>query len=170
VAIHSVTQDEKQFEQLYRDLFDAETGLAGDLLLLDRLVVGLARARRFNRYVLVVWFEIKPPAPQDAVASVRALAGGLQDAVRPDDTVARVGDWEFVVLCNDLAHADAVERIVRRLHNSIRRAMRCAEGDEALARIGTALGQPNQSAQLVLARAHKGLRALRSEGVSVVVS
>jgi Diguanylate cyclase, GGDEF domain len=165
-----VTQDEEQFEQRYRDLFDAETGLAGGVLLLDRLAVGLARARRFNRYVLVVWFEIKPPAPHDAPARVRALAAALRDAVRPDDTVARVGDWEFAVLCNDLAHEDAVERIVRRLHTSIRKAMHRADGDEPLARIGTALGQPNQSAQLVLARARKNLRALRSETVSAVVA
>jgi hypothetical protein len=170
VANYWLTQDENQFEQRYRDLFDDETGLACDLLLLDRLAVGLSRARRFNRFVLLVWFEIKPPARRDTAASVRALAGGLRDAVRPDDTVARVGEWEFVALCNDLAHEDAVERIVRRLHNSIRKAMRSADGDEPLARIGTALGQPNQSPQHVLARAHKGLRALRTEVVSAVVS
>jgi hypothetical protein len=163
VAVHWVTQDEKQFEQLYQELFDDETGLAGDLLVRDRLAVGLARARRFNRYVLVVWFEIEPPVSGDGPASVRALAGGLQDAVRPDDTVARVGEWEFVVLCNDLAHENAVERIVRRLHSSIRRSMRCAAGEEPLAGIGTALGQPNHSAQQVLARAHESVRTLRSE-------
>jgi len=88
--------------------------------------------------------------------------------VRPDDTVARVGDWEFVVLCNDLAHEAAVERIVRRLHNSIRRAMRCADGQEPLARIGTSLGEPNQSAQLVLARARKRLRTIRSDAAGAV--
>jgi hypothetical protein len=165
-----VPHDEQQFEQLYQGLFDDETGLAGDLLLRDRVGIGLARARRFNRYVLVVRFEIVPPAPVEARASVRALAGGLQDAVRPDDTVARVGEWEFVVLCNDLAHEDAVERIVRRLHNAIRRTMRSANGEEPLAGIGTALGVPTHSAQQVLNAAHKSVRAIRREAVGAVVA
>ena len=47
----AVLQNDKQFERRYQDLFDEETGLVGDLLLRDRLTVGLARARRFNRYV-----------------------------------------------------------------------------------------------------------------------
>jgi len=156
-----MAQDEQRFEQLYRDLFDAETGLAGDLLLRDRLAVGLARARRFNRCVLVVWFAIEPSSPDTGSADLRALAGSLRDAVRPDDTVARVGEWEFVVQCNDLAHEDAVERIVRRLHGAIRRSLRSAPGEEPLAGIGTALGQPTQSAQLVLTAAHRNVRAVR---------
>lgn len=170
MAIQSVTDDEEQFEQRYRDLFDAHTGLAGDLLLRDRLAVGLARARRFSRCVLVVWFEIKPPASADAAGIVRGVANALLDAVRPDDTVARAGEWEFVVLCNDLAHEDAVERIVRRLHTSIRRATRSNQGDEPLARIGTAVGQSAETAQLVLRRAHQALRALRSGAASAVVA
>jgi hypothetical protein len=163
VAMQWVAQDEQQFERLYRELFDAETGLAGDLLLRDRLGVGLARARRFNRYVLVIWFAIEPQSPTVATARVRALAAGLQDAVRPDDTVARVGEWDFVVLCNDLAHGDASARIVRRLHAAIRRAMHCAAGEEPLAGIGTTLGLPTQSATFVLTTAHRNVRALRHE-------
>ena len=167
-----VEHDEQQSELRYQALFDPETGLAGDLLARDRLAVGLARARRFNRSVLVVWFEISPAAtkPEGPRAARRALAGGLQDAVRPDDTVARMGEWEFVVLCNDLAHEDAVERIVRRLHASIRRAMRCADGEEPLAGIGTALGQPTHRAPHVLASARRNVRALRRRAEDAVVA
>jgi GGDEF domain-containing protein len=100
---------------------------------------------------------------------MRALAGALLDAVRPDDTVARVGEWEFVVLCNDLAHEDAVERIVRRLHGAIRLAMQCAAGEEPLAGIGTAVGHAMQSARLVLADAHRNVRAVRRATINVVV-
>jgi GGDEF domain-containing protein len=164
-----VAQDEQQCELLYQELFDAETGLAGNVLLRDRLTVGLARARRFNRYVLVVWFAIVPSSPDTASAHARALAGALRDAVRPDDTVARVGEWEFVVLCNDLAHEDAVERIVRRLHAAIRRAMHSAAGEEPLAGIGTALGEPTQSAQVVLTAVHRNVRAVRRETFDAAV-
>jgi GGDEF domain-containing protein len=172
VARQWVSHNEQQLEEQYRDLFDPETGLAGDLLLRDRLSIGLARARRFNRCVLVVWFQIAPTGDREDTgpAAVRALAGGLQDAVRPDDTVARVGEWEFVVLCNDLAHEDAVERIVRRLHNSIRRALRCSDSEEPLAGIGTALGQPTQIAKLVLMAAHKNVRAIRRETIGAIVA
>ena len=169
VAMQWVAQDEHQFERLYEELFDEETGLAGNVLLRDRLTVGLARARRFNRYVLVVWFAIAPSSQDTASAHVRAIAGALRDAVRPDDTVARVGEWEFVALCNDLAHHDAVERIVRRLHAAIRRAMQCAADEQPLAGIGTALGEPTQSARVVLAAAHRNVHAVRREKLGAAV-
>ena len=72
------------------------------------------------------------------------------------------------MLCNDLAHEDAVERIVRRLHNSIRKATRCADAEEPLAGIGTTLGQPTQNAPRVLATAHASVRAVHRNAVAVV--
>jgi GGDEF domain-containing protein len=89
------------------------------------------------------------------------LASALLEAVRPDDCVARVGQWEFAVLCNDLAHDNAVERIVRRLHTSIRRAVSRADGGEPLERIGTALGQASHHPQHLLAQARASRRPVR---------
>ena len=43
------------------------------------------------------------------------LAERLQQAVRPGDTVARVGGDEFVVVCEDLADASGAERVAERV-------------------------------------------------------
>ena len=48
--------------------------------------------------------------------------------------------------------------------------MRCADGEEPLAGIGTTLGQPTQNAPRVLATAHASVRAIRREAVAAVVT
>lgn len=168
MAVNWAREEPDEFEHRYRELFDPETGLPGELLLRDRLGVSLARARRFNRSVLVVWFEVAAPAVGATTAAARRLASGLLEAVRPDDCVARVGEWQFVVLCNDLAHDDAVERIVRRLHTSIRRAASRTDGGEPLAQIGTALGQAGHHPHHLLTQARVSLRPVRVAGTAAV--
>jgi GGDEF domain-containing protein len=159
VTTSGVRREPDGLEHRYRELFDAETGLAGELVLRDRVDVSLARARRFNRSVLVAWFELRAPAPGDPAHTAQRVGGALRDAVRPDDTVARVDEWEFVVLCNDLAHEEAVERIVRRLHGAIRRATPGPD-TEPLARIGTALGQAGNHPRRLLEEARARLRPI----------
>jgi GGDEF domain-containing protein len=159
VVTSGVRREPDGLEHRYRALFDEETGLAGELVLRDRVDVSLARARRFNRSVLVAWFELHPPEPGDPAHTAQRVGGALRDAVRPDDTVARVDDWEFVVLCNDLAHEEAVERIVRRLHGAIRRATPGSD-TELLARLGTALGQAGNHPRRVLEEARARLRPI----------
>jgi hypothetical protein len=161
-----ILDEDDRLEQRHRELFDAETGLAGALLLLDRVGVSLARARRFNRWVLVVWFEIRPPEGADDREAVRRIADGLLGSVRPDDSVARLSTWEFVVLCNDLAHESAVGRIVRRLHATVRhpaiwRGAPADPGPEPLVQIGTALGRAQQHPRTLLAQARASLRPAR---------
>jgi GGDEF domain-containing protein len=158
MGFHRTATGHEDLEEQYRGLFDAETGLAGELLLRDRVAVGLARARRFNRYILLVWLEIDVVDEADTETIARAVAGGLRDSIRPDDTVARVDRREFVVLCNDLAHEDAVGAIVRRLHHAIGVVAAHQDGSDPLARIGTTLGQANQDARQVLAHARDTLK------------
>lgn len=163
MGIHWVMQDPEVLERRYQELFDVETGLAGELLLRDRVTLGLARAKRVNRYVLLVWLEIDVADESETATVARAVAGALRESIRPDDTVARVGSREFVVLCNDLAHQDAVGQIVRRLHNAIGRTASHAGGAEPLARIGTTLGRASQDTNDVLLRAREALKPVRRQ-------
>jgi GGDEF domain-containing protein len=165
--MHWERDEPEQTERSYRNLLDGETGLPGEVLLRDRLGVSLARARRCNRSVLVVWFELRPPAEVERVLVARRVASALLDAVRPDDAVARVGQWEFVVLCNDLAHEDAVERIVRRLHAAIRRGVPDTFAGEPVTGIGTALGPASQHPRLLLARARSALRPVKVAATAI---
>jgi diguanylate cyclase (GGDEF)-like protein/PAS domain S-box-containing protein len=101
-------------ERMRHEAFhDPLTGLANRTLLADRLGQALARSGRGGTTaVLAVDLDgfkhvndTHGHAAGDAVLA--AVAARLAAAVRPADTVARVGGDEFVVLCQDLDEAAA---------------------------------------------------------------
>jgi diguanylate cyclase (GGDEF)-like protein len=95
--------------------FDALTGLANRQLLMDRLRMALARSKRFQRKLAVMYIDLdhfKPindtwgHAAGDAILREASLR--MKDAVREIDTVARLGGDEFVIVIEDLKdHRDA---------------------------------------------------------------
>jgi diguanylate cyclase (GGDEF)-like protein/PAS domain S-box-containing protein len=105
-------------------LHDALTGLPNRTLLLDRLRVALARARRDRTHVAVLFLDldhlkvVNDSLGHDAGDDLlRAVGPRLAEVVRPSDTVARFGGDEFAVLLQGVTGehgAIAVaERIVR---------------------------------------------------------
>lgn len=110
------------------------------MLLIDRVNVALARARRLRRRVGV--FMFCDACAGDDVAA-RELACLLSSEVRPDDTVARVTDRTFVVACNDVQRDEDAGHIVGRLLKHV--AGTC--------HFGVALGSPSDDARELLARA-----------------
>jgi GGDEF domain-containing protein len=106
----------------YDELFDPATRLVRPALLVDRLDVALARAARQRRLVGVLFVRVGVP---DDVASTAGdsfdllplMAGRLRSAVRPDDTVGRVGEHEFVVVCNGLTAPADIDEIADRLRS-----------------------------------------------------
>jgi GGDEF domain-containing protein len=125
----------------YLALFDPVTGLPGPELLLDRVSMSLARARRTGRRVGVFAFCGACRSSDDAV--VRELVSRLCGEVGPDDTVARVTDHTFFVVCNDIEFDQDAGRIVGRLLKHV--AGTC--------RYGVALGSAFDDARELLARA-----------------
>jgi len=100
----------------YVGLFDAATGLPKRALLFDRLLMALARTRRAGTAVGV--FFLRPDGPvEDAVLTraARVITGEL----RLDDTVARTGPAELVVVCH-LRDAQESRVVVRRLAQTLR--------------------------------------------------
>jgi GGDEF domain-containing protein len=98
----------------YGGLFDPVTGLPGWALLLDRTRVALARAARAQRYVAVlVLHEVAWPPGRGG--DFTSLATHFSACVRPDDTVARVADRTFVVVCSNIRDNGEVARIAQRL-------------------------------------------------------
>jgi diguanylate cyclase (GGDEF)-like protein len=107
----------------HRVLHDPLTDLPNRTLLLDRLVLALARLRRHQTSVAVLFIDLDNfKVVNDSLGHgagdklLCELATRLRDAIRPSDTIARFGGDEFVVLCEDIAEArDAVvvgQRIV----------------------------------------------------------
>ena len=121
-------RERKAFEHrlAHQATHDPLTGLPNRTLLLDRLEMAVARARRHHRRLAVLFLDLDHfKVVNDSLGHglgdrlLVAIAERLRAALRPDDTVARFGGDEFVVLCEDLlGRSDAVaiaERILAEL-------------------------------------------------------
>jgi diguanylate cyclase (GGDEF)-like protein/PAS domain S-box-containing protein len=106
--------------------YDTLTGLPNRRLLADRLNQGLARAKRSGRVMGICFLDLdgfKPVNDQyghetgDQV--LIEISHRLQDASRAEDTVARIGGDEFVLLFCDLTHEQECFNVLTRVLNAI---------------------------------------------------
>ena len=104
-------------EQLsYQALHDPLTGLPNRVLFSDRLDHALGRLRRNRSTLAVLFIDVdRFKLINDSLGHAKgdevlvSVAARIRNALRHDDTVARFGGDEFVVLCEDLAdRVDAV--------------------------------------------------------------
>jgi GGDEF domain-containing protein len=140
----------------YWDLFDAETGLPGPGLLRDRLDVALRRARRLENFVLVIDLEVDDcgRGSSRSAAAVSSLAESLQSALRVDDTVARAGERELVIVCNDLVSVNDAQLIIDRILDDAQRPLQPLGGDTSrIFWAGFALSKTEQDAEALLGEA-----------------
>src|SRR3954453_18177786 len=100
----------------HRVLHDPLTDLPNRTLFLDRLALALARLRRSQTNIAVLFIDLDNFKVVNHSLGHNAgdrllveLSGRLRGAIRPSDTIARFGGDEFVVLCDDISEArDAV--------------------------------------------------------------
>ena len=88
---------------------DALTGLPNRLLLADRMEQALVRAQRRHGQVVVLFLDLDGFKPindnlghEAGDEALREVAMRLNEVVRREDTLARVGGDEFVILLSDL--------------------------------------------------------------------
>jgi diguanylate cyclase (GGDEF)-like protein len=123
---------------------DALTGLPNRALLVDRINQAVAACRRSGHFVAVLFVDLDRfkqvndthgHAAGDGM--LRRVAGKLQAAVRPTDTVARIGGDEFVVLAPEVdSQLHAVDLGTRLLAKLPRRPAVAADDE----RIGASIG------------------------------
>ncbi len=101
---------------------DPLTALPGRVLLFDRIQVALARATRTGQRVGMLlldldFFESVNNSVGSDIANrlLVAIADRLRASIRPGDTIGRLGDDEFVVLCEHFDQLDDAERFAERL-------------------------------------------------------
>ncbi|KHJ51270.1 diguanylate cyclase [Vreelandella venusta] len=115
-------QREYQAQLSHNANHDALTGLPNRLLLDQRLAQGCLLAKRYHRYLAVLFIDLDDFKPiNDTLGHevgdfmLLEVAKRLEEELRPWDTVARFGGDEFIVLLPDLAHEHDVLQVVERL-------------------------------------------------------
>jgi diguanylate cyclase (GGDEF)-like protein/PAS domain S-box-containing protein len=114
----------------HQALHDSLTGLPNRVLLADRLDHGLAESRRRGSQLGVVFLDLDEfKQINDSFGHtcgdglLRETAERIAATVRPEDTVARFGGDEFVVVC-DVASIMELERVAGRILDAVRRPCR----------------------------------------------
>src|SRR6185295_10449680 len=106
----------------YQAYHDSLTGLPNRLLLMDRLTQALVHAHRHQRRLAVLFLDVDHfKLVNDTLGHaggdrlLRSVAERLGACVRADDTVARVGGDEFMVLFADLQRSDHAPRMAEKV-------------------------------------------------------
>ena len=129
-----VTERKREEENLIRNAqYDCLTGLPNRILFHDRLEQSIASATRHQRLVGVLFIDLDRfkvindsigLAAGDQVLVEAALR--LKHCLRDGDTVGRLGSDQFVLLLDELEHADAIETLADRVLASISKAFTVA--------------------------------------------
>ena len=118
----------EQYNQVLESmaLHDALTGLPNRRLLMDRLSLGIAHARRNKSTMAVMYLDldgfkqINDTLGHDAGDTLlQMVAARMVAAVRQEDTVARLGGDEFVIAFAELGHADHVAKLVSKVIQAV---------------------------------------------------
>jgi diguanylate cyclase (GGDEF)-like protein len=94
-----------------------------------------------------------------------ALGRRLVTAVRPQDTVARFGGDEFVILCPDVTDEDVALQIAQRLAAALTEAF-LVEGHELFltGSVGVAIGRPHEEPDDILRDADNAMYRAKEQG------
>jgi diguanylate cyclase (GGDEF)-like protein len=119
--------DEDLRSHRHRALTDALTGLPNREDFERRLQGALQRAERAEKPLAVMFIDIDDFKPVNdsyghtvGDAALRILARRAADTLRANDTVARYGGDEFVVLLEDIATAGKADKVADKLRQAMR--------------------------------------------------
>ena len=133
----------------HQALHDPMTGLPNRTLLLDRLNHAMARCRRTGRLAAVLFMDLdRLKLVNDSMgheagdALLTAVARRIETTLRPQDTAARHGGDEFVIICEDLDSAEGAVTIAERLGDVLAAPFALPSGEAFLtASIGIAVSR-----------------------------
>lgn len=121
-------REQKQVEQELRHqaTHDALTGLPNRTLLMDRLTHAIHAAERSRTLVGVLFLDLDgfkqindSCGHEAANLLLREIGQRLQAHLRAQDTIARYGGDEFVLLVSDLATPEDVTRVLQLAHQAV---------------------------------------------------
>lgn len=111
-------------------LYDALTGLPKRLLLVDRITLAVALAKRTNGMVAVLCFESddfrklsETKEREETEKLVKLIASRLKGSIRESDTVTRLDDDRFLVLAWKVSSAAGAEAMATRVSSALRQQL-----------------------------------------------
>lgn len=149
IGIYSLTHDTtrmKEIEQRLTQLarIDPLTGIANRLMFEEILQLAIVRARRNRAPLALAYLDIDHfKAINDTHghgggdAVLKEFAARLKANVRAADTVARIAGDEFVIVFEQVAHADEIARLALKIVEAIRQPFTVAGAPR---RITTSIG------------------------------
>ena len=153
-------------------LHDPLTGLPNQVLLLDRLTVACEQAAGSRARVAVLAigvdrFELVNTSLGYRVgdSALVALAGRIEGALRPRQTLARLGGGEFAIALLDVSDRDAALAEAAAVLRVVAQPLDAAGTMLALtASIGVALGDPQTGAEELLRNATTAMHSAKEHG------
>ncbi len=137
---HLVEQLKEREQALSRlALHDPLTGLANRSLFFDRLDQAIARGQRAGEQLAVLFVDLdRFKLINDSFGHpfgdevLKDVAARLKEQIRKDDTVARIGGDEFLMLLAPIDSPDAAAAVARKLITLLRRPYAGTRGEIAL--------------------------------------
>jgi diguanylate cyclase (GGDEF)-like protein/PAS domain S-box-containing protein len=159
LQMSDVTEQRASREELQRlVLHDKLTGLANRALLEDRLQQALHRSQRTSSIAAVMFIDVDQFKTVNDTLGHGAgdqllveLATRLQTITREEDTIARFGGDEFVMLCESLSSQGEIWKIADRIRTQV--AAPFGTGDRSISvtvSIGIALCGPDDSTEAMI--------------------
>jgi diguanylate cyclase (GGDEF)-like protein/PAS domain S-box-containing protein len=156
----------------HQALHDDLTGLPNRALLLDRLGQALARARRQQSTVAVLFLDLdhfkvlndsRGHAAGDEL--LQAVAGRLRDVIRPSDTVSRFGGDEFVIITEGVSGGDDATLMGERITKAVEAPFLLSAGEVFVSvSVGIALAGDDATPETLLRDADVAMYRAKERG------
>ena len=135
----------------YQATHDDLTGLPNRVLLEDRVSQALARSRRLGTCVAVMFldvdrFKVINDSLGHAVGDelLRTVAKRLRDTLRPEDTIARFGGDEFVIVTENWSATDSPALLAARIAEVVSMPVRI-DGADVVATVSIGVAEAGSS-------------------------
>lgn len=175
VLAAAIARSEAEAEIRHQALHDAVTGLPNRILFEDRLTRVLATARRHNRSLAVLFLDLDNfkrvndslgHAVGDQV--LQAVARRMSACLRVEDTLARFGGDEFVILMPEIEREEDWAHVVDRIDRALQQPLDMT-GRQIVTSVsvGVAIGgalDPAKDAQALVRDADLAMYAAKQRG------